>query len=129
MDPASGSLSVHLQQAYETLATDPIAAETQAKAILKFAPNNPDAEMIRAAARRRQGFAGEARSRLRVLAKSHPNHANIQHELGEALAALGQIAQAIATLRRAVCYSSQDVTGVADVGRSALSGGRVGGGE
>lgn len=107
MDPASGTLSVDLQQAYETLATDPMAAETQAKAVLKYAPNNPDAEMIRAGARRRQGFAGEARSRLRALAKSHPNHANIQHELGEALAALGQTAPAIATLRRAVAIRPQ----------------------
>lgn len=102
MGPALGTLSVQLQQAYETLATDPMAAETLAKAILKYAPKNPDAEMIRAGARRRQGFAGEARSRLQVLAKSHPNHPNIQHELGEALVALGQTAQAITALRRAV---------------------------
>jgi len=101
------SLSADLQRAYEMLATDPAAAETQAKAILKYAPNDRSAEMIRAGARRRQGFAGEARTRLRVLAKAHPSDANIQHELGEALAALRQTAQAIAALRRAVAIQPQ----------------------
>ncbi len=102
MSQPSSRLSADLQRAYATLATDPKAAEAQAKAILKYAPNNPPAEMIRAGARRRQGLAAEVRSRLTALAKAHPNDANMQHELGEALAALGQSGQAIAALRRAV---------------------------
>jgi predicted Zn-dependent protease len=110
MDPNLNSLSTDLRRAYETLASDAAAAETQAKAILNSVRNNPDAEMIRAGARRRQGFAGEARTRLRRLAKAHPDHANIQHELGEALAALGQTDQAITALRHAVALQPKMTT-------------------
>ncbi|HEX3406316.1 MAG TPA: sulfotransferase [Caulobacteraceae bacterium] len=96
------SLAARLQRAAGLLATDPAAAEREARAALATAPRDPRAQLILASALRRRGDAAGALAILQPLATAHPNAALTQYELGAALAATGEAAAAITVLRRAV---------------------------
>ena len=83
------------------LNSNPALAERQAREILKVLPHDARALFIVGAARRRAGDANAARAVLEPLAKAQPSSAYAHHELGLALASLGESAAAIAALRRA----------------------------
>jgi predicted Zn-dependent protease len=83
------------------LALDPPRAESQAREILKFLPNDARALFIVAAARRRQGDPAAARALLERITAAHPDSAFAFHELGLTLAGQGESEAALAALRRA----------------------------
>ena len=95
-------LSTALEQAYQSVESDPDEAARGAKAILRAAPRHPAATLILARAHRGKGAAAKACSLLTPLAKADPGNAMVQYELGECLAVLGRTEQAIVTFRRAV---------------------------
>jgi tetratricopeptide (TPR) repeat protein len=97
-----GSLTAAIEQASAQLASDAAAAERQARGVLIQAPADPRALLILGSALRRQGRFEAARSILEPLAGAHPQAALTQYELGVTLAALGDPAEGIAALRRAV---------------------------
>lgn len=91
---AAISPTAPVEHALRLLATNPAAAECQAREILKVLPQDARAIFIVGAARRRAGDAAGARAVLEPLAKAIPNSAFAQHELGPALAGLGESAAA-----------------------------------
>jgi tetratricopeptide (TPR) repeat protein len=97
-----GSLTAAIEQASALLASDAAAAERQARGVLVQAPADPRALLILGSALRRQGRFAAARSILDPLAGAHPQAALTQYELGVTLAALGDPAEGMAVLRRAV---------------------------
>jgi tetratricopeptide (TPR) repeat protein len=111
---ALASVTQALQHAASLLDRAPHLAEQQAAAILHAVPGHPEAELLRGAARRRQGDAAEAQAILAALARAQPRSARTQFELGLAEAALGEHARAVAALRRAVALAP----GMGDAWRS-----------
>ena len=99
------TLNAAVQRAAELLATQPALAERQALEILKIAPQDPRAGLILGSARRRLGDPAAARKVLEPLAKAFPRAANTHYELGLALAALGESAAAVASLRHATALN------------------------
>ena len=99
------TLATRIERAAALLATDPAAAEREARTALAAAPGDPRARLILASALRRRGDAAGALSILELLAAAHPNAALTQYELGAALAATGDAAAAIPALRRAVALN------------------------
>ncbi|MGD0865865.1 MAG: sulfotransferase, partial [Rhizomicrobium sp.] len=99
---AQGPSAKFVEQTAALLAQDPARAETQARAILKMAPEDPRALLILGSARRRLGDPKAAYRALAPLAKAYPKAANTHYELGATLADLGRTSEAIAALRHAV---------------------------
>ena len=97
-----GSLTAAVEHASAILAADSAAAQREAEAILALSPGDPRALLVLASARRRQGDVASALSILSPLVEAHPRAAHSHYELGCALAARGQPAQAMAALRQAV---------------------------
>ena len=97
-----GSLSTALAHAERLLGRSPANAELQAREILKVVPGQEHALRFLAKALRLQGKVLEARDILAGLAWTHPNSAEVQFELGTTLAELGEPAEAISALRRAL---------------------------
>jgi tetratricopeptide (TPR) repeat protein len=91
-----------IDHASAILATEPAAAEREARAFLNLRPNDPRGLLIVASARRRQGDPASALAILAPLAKAFPRAAHTRYELGMTLAAQGQSDPAIAALRQAV---------------------------
>ena len=83
------------------LASDPAAAEQEIAKVLRAAPADPRARLIKASARRRLGDPIGALAILQPLAKAFPSAAHTQYELGMALADRGQSQAAISALQRA----------------------------
>ena len=96
------SLAAAVEEAARRLADDPAAAERQALAVLKAAPNDPRAVLILASAQRRQGAHADARVLLERLAAAHPRAARTHYELGLVRAACGEPEAAGVSLRHAV---------------------------
>jgi len=90
-----------VEHALKLLPTQPALAERQAREILKVLPHDARALFIVGAALRRAGDAGGARVVLEPLARAVPDSAYAHHELGLALAGLGESAAALDELRRA----------------------------
>ncbi len=99
--PKGISPSQAVEHALALLPQKPALAERQAQEILKVLPQDMRALFIVGAARRRAGDAQAARAMLEPLAKAQPNSAFVHHELGLALASLGESAPALAALRHA----------------------------
>ncbi len=91
-----------IDAAAQSLATDPVLAERQARAVLSRLPNDPRGVLILASARRRQGDCQAALALLEPLAKAYPKAAHTQYELGLSLAGLGRTDRAVSALRQAV---------------------------
>ena len=96
------SLNAAIDHASALLAADPAAAQREAEAILALQPGDPRVLLVLASARRRQGDASGALAILHPLAKAYPQAALTRYELGCALAARGQAAEAKAALNQAV---------------------------
>jgi len=90
------------------LATDPPAAEREARRVLQAAPRDPSANLILSSALRRQGQAVSALAILEPLARAFPKAALTQYELGVALADAGKAAAAIAALRTATSHDREN---------------------
>src|SRR5690349_8245912 len=101
-DRPAGSLDAALAVAVASLRTNAAVAERQAREILAVAPNDPRAKLILGMALRRRGDAADAKAVLEPLARAQPGSAQTHHELGLALASLGDGEGAIASLRHAV---------------------------
>jgi predicted Zn-dependent protease len=99
---ATGTLEQALAHAERLLQRAPALAGEQAAEILKAAAGHPAALRLLAAARLGQGDARGALEILEPLARSQPNWALAQLDLGLALGHDGRGQQAIAALRRAV---------------------------
>jgi tetratricopeptide (TPR) repeat protein len=84
------------------LATDPAAAEAQAREVVNAAPGDPNAMLILGAAFRRQGKSKEAVIALNGLLRVFPRAAPAQYELGMALADAGDAPRAVRALQTAV---------------------------
>ncbi|MBS1201222.1 MAG: hypothetical protein H6R27_1900 [Proteobacteria bacterium] len=97
-----GTLEGALAQAEHLLATDPALAARQAAEILATAPGHPLATLFLGIGRRLAGDAAGALEALEPLARSQPNWAAAQYELGRAYGAAGRHEHAIAALRRAM---------------------------
>ncbi|HWF01468.1 MAG TPA: sulfotransferase [Caulobacteraceae bacterium] len=91
-----------IQLASSLLATDVKAAQREAEAVLRRAPQDPRARLILASARRRQHDIAGALALLRPLAGAFPQAPQTQFELGLCLAEAGHPAEAAVALRRAV---------------------------
>jgi tetratricopeptide (TPR) repeat protein len=98
---AFGPLSVALAHARRLLDTRPALAEQQAREILRAVPDQPDALLILAVAKRRNGDPGASRADLTRLVGLQPRSADAHYELGLTEAALGHAAEAKRALRRA----------------------------
>ena len=96
-----GSLTAAIELASTLLATDPAQAGRRARDILRAVPNDPRALLILGSALRRQGDFSAARAVLEPLARTYPNAALTQYELGLVLSGLGEAPAAIGALRRA----------------------------
>jgi tetratricopeptide (TPR) repeat protein len=96
------ALNADIEHASAILATEPAAAEREARAFLALRPKDPRGLLILASARRRQGDAASALAILTPLAAAYPRAANTRYELGKSLAAKGRSTEAIAALRQAV---------------------------
>jgi len=99
MDTAT--LKAAIGRAAALLATDPPAAEREARAVLQVAPGDPNASLIMSSALRRQGRAAAAIAVLEPLSRAFPRAALTQYELGVALADVGERDAAITALRTA----------------------------
>ena len=77
-----GTLTAALAQAAKLLAVRPALAEEQAREILKVAPAHPEAELVLAMARARQGDYAGAAGILEPLSKAQANAPVVQFELG-----------------------------------------------
>jgi len=97
--PSPALLSTIVARAAEQLASNPQAAEKEAKEALKHGPADPRALLILASARRRQGDLAGARAILEPLARKHPRAAHTQYELGVTLIGLGEGEDGAAALR------------------------------
>jgi len=97
-----GDLKTALQHAADLLQQDPRLAEMQAKEILRVYPDVDPAQMILAAAYRIQGQPQRGLTLLSRIANGSPGSADLLHEIGLCLAALGQGTDAIESLRKAV---------------------------
>ncbi len=98
----TGTLATALTHALRLLSENPSLAEEQASEILKVVPNQPDAFLIIAKARRRRGDATGAKGAAeRALAVS-PRHPEAHYELGLAYASLGKGTRAVKALERAL---------------------------
>jgi predicted Zn-dependent protease len=84
------------------LESDAAAAAREAEQILRTHPGHPQAALLLGTAHRRRGQPQAAVDVLSALAAAEPNSAAIRLELGRALLAQGQSAQARLTLERAV---------------------------
>jgi tetratricopeptide (TPR) repeat protein len=96
------ALNADIDHASAILATEPAAAEREARAFLAVRPNDPRGLLIVASARRRQGDPASAMKILTPLAAAFPRAAHTRYELGMTLAAQGQSEKAIEALRQAV---------------------------
>jgi tetratricopeptide (TPR) repeat protein len=90
------------EQAVDRLQSDPRDAERRAKAALRLTPRNAAAALVLARVRRRNGAPGEAATLIDRVARAQPGNPLVQYELGMALAALGQNADAVAAFKRAI---------------------------
>lgn len=100
-DPA-GTLAAALGHALRLLGENPALAEEQAVEILKVIPDQPDATLILAKARRRKGDAAGAKDAAERALAASPRHPEAHFELGLAYAALGKGSRAVKALQRAV---------------------------
>ena len=91
-----------IDRAAALLGPDPARAEAEIRAVLTATPKDPRALLILASARRRQGFAKDAKALLEPLARAFPKAALTQYELGLCQAATGDAAAAAAALRAAI---------------------------
>ena len=96
-----GSLTAAIELASTLLATDAARAGRSARDILRAVPKDPRALLILGSALRRQGDFAAARAVLEPLARTYPNAALTQYELGLVLSGLGEAPAAIGALRRA----------------------------
>jgi predicted Zn-dependent protease len=90
-----------VEHALKLLPSNPVLAESQAREILKVLPDDARAIFIVGAARRRAGDPAGAREVLAPLAKALPNSPYAHHELGLALAALGESTASLEALKHA----------------------------
>lgn len=100
MTPASFSAAT--TRAATLLATDPAAARREADALLRLAPKDPGAQLIKASALRRLGDPQAAFAILSPLARAYPKAARTQYELGLVGLATGHPDAGVSALRRAV---------------------------
>ncbi len=98
----TGSLDQALAHASRLLATHPELAGEQATEILKVASNHPLALLVLANSHSIRGDVQRAVEILDPLARSQPNWAIAQLELGIAKGRIGRGEEAVAALRRAV---------------------------
>jgi len=97
----TGTLAEALRLAEQLLSTNLIAAERQAREILRAVPGHPIALFHLGGALRRQGKAGEARDVLHPLATAQPKSADVRYELGLALNELDEARDAAEAFRAA----------------------------
>jgi tetratricopeptide (TPR) repeat protein len=121
------SLNEAVAHASALLAADPGAAHREAEAILKRAPKDPRALLVLGSARRRLGDVAGALAILRPLAAAWPQAGHTQYELGECLAAQGELPAAIAALRRAVGLKADLAEGWRALGEALFRAGDEGG--
>ncbi|MEO8112993.1 MAG: tetratricopeptide repeat protein, partial [Phenylobacterium sp.] len=124
-----GSLAAATDRASRLLAADPARAGREAEAILKVAADHPPARLILGSARRRLGDAAGARAVLASLAQAYPGAALTQYELGLALSDLGETAQAMAALSRAVVLNRDLPQAWQALGDRLFAGGDIAGAE
>ncbi len=91
-----------ISQAARLLRQDPALARVRATEILQVYPDLAAAQQIVGVAYRLQGDTEKALSILEPLAGAHSDSADLLHELGLTLGAIGRGADAIDVLRRAV---------------------------
>ena len=99
--PAAVSPAAAIANAVRLLASNPEAAERQAKAVLKVLPTDGRALYVIGAARRRLGDLDNAKRILIPLAAAKYESPEVHFELGLTLAEAGERAAAIQALRRA----------------------------
>jgi tetratricopeptide (TPR) repeat protein len=99
MDRASEKAAI--VRAGSLLATDPAAAEREARRVLDRSPGEPNARLVLAAALRRQGRAADAVALIEPLIQAAPSVGLAQFEFGVALADIGRHEDAIAALKAA----------------------------
>lgn len=97
----TGNLDTALANTRKLIVARPALAEEQAREILKHAPGHPEAELLLALARARQGDHDSAFVILERLARTQPKAPAVHYTYAQALAHRGDIEGAIAALRHA----------------------------
>ncbi len=100
-DPSSG-LEAALSQAAKFLADQPRLAEAQTDEILKVLPEQPNALLLNALAKARQGNLASAEAVLKRLATFRPQWYAVHLELGQIYRRMGLGDKALAALRESV---------------------------
>ncbi len=103
--PARDDLQSAIDEAAALLHRDPALAERRARRILESWPEADPAVLVVASARRRQGDPAAAVDLLEELAARQAESADLLHELGQSLGAVGRGDEAIAALRRATAIA------------------------
>jgi tetratricopeptide (TPR) repeat protein len=102
-----GTLETALAHTEFLLDVDPRLADEQAREILRVVPGQPKALLLRATATRRCGRAADAVGLVAPLLAQFPFWGAAHLEMGLVRAALGESAQALDTLRKAVKLDSE----------------------
>lgn len=99
-DDALTAASALFAEAFRVLHSDPKRSEQLCRAMLSEG-EDPGAALMLAAARRLQDDPAGARAHAQAVARTHPNWAGAQFELGMALGRMGRHAEALDALRAA----------------------------
>jgi tetratricopeptide (TPR) repeat protein len=107
LSDTTARLEVALDHASRLLGSDPELAGEQAQEILRVVHGHPAALLVLGASHRLCERHSAALAVLEPLARTLPEAAPVQYELGLALAKLGRGAEAVAALRRAVALKPE----------------------
>ncbi len=118
-----------LREATRLLPVDAAAAERAARSVLDRYPDADPAQLVLAAARRRQGDIAAALDILRELVARQPDSADAQCEYGLALGAAGRGAEALVALRRATEIAPRHGTAWRALGDQLAAAGDAAGSE
>lgn len=101
------AIDLELMRASVLLESDPAAALRRASAVLELSPGHEAAQLLLATACRNLGDPAKSQALLASLARSHPDSATLQLELGRACAAAGRNAEAISAFEAAVALDAR----------------------
>ena len=126
---ATASIDLALMRASGLLDSDPQAAAQRAAEIIAQAPQNSEAQLLLAAARRKLGDPVAAMAVIERLCELNPGSSVMQLELGRAYAAAGHSSDALAAARRAVTLDETLADGWRELAAAHFAAGDIAAGD